>query len=123
MKSLGLDIAMPAFLDGRRQLSVNEANESRCITKVRWVVEAANRRIKQFKYFSNTVQNSSLIHLEKDLSIVCALINCYQSPVATSKPEDEELSQRIVKLLNQKNGLKEVRKVLTETVLCKYTFV
>jgi hypothetical protein len=123
MKSLGLDIAMPAFLDVRRQLSVNEANESRCITKVRWMVEAANRRIKQFKYFSNTVQNSSLIHLEKDLSIVCALINCYQSPVATSKPEDEESSQRIVKLLNQKNGLKEVRKVLTETVLCKYTFV
>ena len=116
MKSLGLDIAMPAFLDGRRQLSVDEANESRCITKVRWVVEAANRRIKQFKYFANTVQNSSLIYLEKDLSIVCALINCYQLPAATSKPEDEEMSKRMVKLLKQRNELKEVRNVLAKTI-------
>ena len=113
MKAIGLDIAMPAFLDGRRQLSADEANESRCITKVRWVVEAANRRIKQYKYFSNTVQNSSLMYLEKDLSIVCALINCYQLPAATSKPEDEEMSQRMVSLLNQQNGLKTVRNVST----------
>ena len=123
IQSIGLDIAMPAFRDGRQQLSVDAANESRCITKVRWVVEAANRRIKQFKYFANTVQNSSLIYLEKDLSIVCALITCYQLPAATSKPEDEEMSQRMVKLLNQKNGLKEVSSLLTQTVLCNCTFL
>ncbi|CAF2052214.1 unnamed protein product [Rotaria magnacalcarata] len=49
MKALGLEAAMPTFLDGRRQFSAEEANESRCITKIRWVVEAANRRLKQFK--------------------------------------------------------------------------
>ncbi|CAF5168013.1 unnamed protein product, partial [Rotaria magnacalcarata] len=40
MKALGLEAAMPTFLDGRRQFSAEEANESRCITKIRWVVEA-----------------------------------------------------------------------------------
>jgi hypothetical protein len=108
MQSLGLDVAMPSFLDGKRQLSAEEANQSRCITKVRWVVEAANRRIKQFKYFANTVQNSSLIYLESDLSIACALINCYHKPMATSKPEDRAIGEAMIELLQQKNRIKTV---------------
>ena len=103
MQALGLDVAMPPFLDGKQQFSSEEANQSRCITKVRWVVEAANRHIKQFKYFANTIQNSSLGYLESDLSIACALINRYQPPIATSKPEDSEVGQKVMKLLQQKN--------------------
>jgi hypothetical protein len=108
MQALGLDVAMPPFLDGRRQFPAEEANQSRCITKVRWVVEAANRRIKQFKYFANTVQNSSLIYLESDLSIACALINRYQPPMKTSEPEDVAISQTIMKLLHQRNKIQLV---------------
>jgi DDE superfamily endonuclease len=108
MQSLGLDVAMPSFLDGKRQLSAEEANQSRCITKVRLIVEAANRRIKQFKYFANTVQNSSLIYLERDLSIACALINCHHPPTATSKPEDREIGGAMIELLQQKNRIKTV---------------
>jgi hypothetical protein len=58
---------------------------------VRWAVEAANHRIKQIKYFANTIQNFSLIYLESDLSIACALINRYQPPIAVSKSEDAEI--------------------------------
>ena len=108
MQTLGLDIMMPPFLDGRRQFTTEEANQSRCITKVRWVVEAVNRHIKQFKYFANTVQNSSLSYLENDLSFVCALINRYQQSVNTSKPEDIAISQKITQLLNQKNQIQSV---------------
>jgi hypothetical protein len=108
MQALGLDVAMPPFLDGRRQFLAEEANQSRCITKVRWVVEAANRRIKQFKYFANTIQNSSLIYLETDLSIACALINRFQPPMTTSKPEDDGISQQIAKLIHQKNKIQLV---------------
>jgi hypothetical protein len=108
MQALGLDVAMPPFLDGRRQFPAGEANQSRCITKVRWVVEAANRRIKQFKYFANTVQNFSLIYLESDLSIACALINRYQPQMKTSEPEDVAISQTITKLLHQRNKIQLV---------------
>ncbi len=111
MEAVGLDVAMPPFLDGQRQFSAEEANRSRCITKVRWVVEAANRRIKQFKYFANTIQNSSLIYLQSDLSVVCALINRYQSSIATSKLKDNEISQQIMRLLNQKNKIQIVNNI------------
>lgn len=108
MQTLGLDVMMPPFLDGRRQFSTEEANQSRCITKVRWVVEAVNRRIKQFKYFANTIQNSSLPHLESDLSFVCAVINRYHPPVSASKPEDITVSQQIRQLVYEKNKLQSV---------------
>ena len=108
MQILGLDVMMSPFLDGRRQFSTEEANQSRCITIVRWVVEAANRRIKQFKYFANTVQNSSLPYLESDLSLVCALINRYHQSINISKPEDVGISQKITQLLYQKNQIQSV---------------
>ena len=108
IQALDLDAAIPPFLDGKQQFSSEEANQSRCITKVRWVVEAANRRLKQFKYFANTIQNSSLGYLESDFPITCALTNRYQPPIATSKPEDAEVGQKIMKLLWQKNKVQLV---------------
>ena len=101
-------MAIPPFLDGERQYSVEEANKSRCIAEVRWVVEAANRRIEEFKYFANTIQISSLCYyLENDLSVVCALINRYQRSIATSKVDDTEIDQQMVGLLSQKNAIRK----------------
>jgi hypothetical protein len=71
-------------------------------------VEAANRRLKQFKYFANTIQNSSLMYLESDMSIACALINNYQPPMTRSKLEDEEIGVQIMQLRQQKNKIQLV---------------
>jgi len=102
MEGLGLNVALPPFLNGRRQFTAAEVNQSRCVTKVRWVVEAVNARIKQFKFLSNTVQNSSLPYLEEYLSIACALINRYQLPIKTSVPEDVEIGRKMIALRDQK---------------------
>ena len=99
MQTLGLDVTMSPFLDGRRQFVVEEANQSRCIAKVKWILEAVNYCPKQFKYFANTVRNSSLTYLESDLSIVHTLINLYQPPMKISKPEDNEIGQKMMKLI------------------------
>lgn len=99
---------MPPFLDNRRQFSTEESNQSRCITKIRWIVEAVNRRIKEFKYFANTVQNSSLMYLQADLSIACALINRYRPPIATSKPGDLGVGKEIQSLIKKKNRIETV---------------
>lgn len=109
MSSLGLDVFMPPFLNQRRQLSTEESNQSRCITKVRWIVEAVNRRIKEFKYFANTIQNSSLMYLQADLANVCALINRYQASIVTSKPQDVEIAEEMRSLLMKKNKIETVK--------------
>ncbi|CAF3956339.1 unnamed protein product, partial [Rotaria sp. Silwood1] len=102
MEELGLNVALPSFLNGRHQFTTDEANQSRYVTKIRWMVEAVNSRIKQFKFLSNTVQNSSLPYLEQYLSIACALINRYQSPLKTNTSEDAEIGQKMIALRNQK---------------------
>jgi hypothetical protein len=50
LKALGIDVAMPSFLDQNQRLfDVNNANRSHFVTKLRWVVECVNARLKRFK--------------------------------------------------------------------------
>ena len=112
MESLGLNVSLPPFLNGRRQFTTSEANQSRYVTKLRWVVEAVNSRIKQFKYLANTIPNSSLSHLEQDLSIVCAIINRYRPPMKTSTLEDAAIAEKMILLRKQKNNFEKVASLI-----------
>ena len=108
MEDLGLNVALPPFLNGRRRFTSSEANQSRNVTKVRWVVEAVNARMKQFKFFSNVIQNSSLPNLEQYLMIICAIINKYQTPVKTSTIYDIAIGERMTCLALQKRTFESV---------------
>ena len=108
MEELDLNVALPPFLNGRRQFTAAEVNQARYVTKLRWIVEAVNARIKQFKFFANTIQNSSLPYLEQYLSIACANINKYRPPIKMSTPEDIEIGQKMVTLHNQKKTFETV---------------
>lgn len=112
MESLGLNVVSPPFLNGRRQFTTSEANQSRCVTKVRWVVEAVNARIKQFKFLANTIQNSSLPSLEQYLSIACAIINRYRPPMKTSTTEDVLIGEKMVSLRKEKKNFDKVTLVI-----------
>jgi hypothetical protein len=39
INNFGFRVQMPDFLNGKKQLSAREANNSRCVTKVRWIIE------------------------------------------------------------------------------------
>lgn len=41
MKMLGFRTAMPSFLNGKTQLTTEEANQSRLVTANRWVIESS----------------------------------------------------------------------------------
>ena len=113
MEGLGLELVIPPFLDGPRKFSKTESNQSECITKVRWVVEAVNGQMKQFKFFSNTIQNSSLSHLEAYISTVCSISNRYRSPMVNSSAEDENIGRKILSLLNQKKTFEQVMEFIS----------
>lgn len=40
LNRFGLNVRMPDFVNGRKQLSCEEANQSRCVAKVRWIIES-----------------------------------------------------------------------------------
>ena len=48
LEGLGYKVMMPAYLDSdKKQLTTEQANNSRLVTKSRWVIEAINGILKQ----------------------------------------------------------------------------
>ena len=108
MEDLGLNVVSPPFLSGQRQFTASAENQSRFVSKVRWVVEAANTQIEQFTFLANIVPNSSLPHLAQYLSIVCSIINRYRSPMKHSSVEDTVIADQMISLRNQKKDFEAV---------------
>lgn len=106
MRALGLDVCMPDFLNGRRRFDAMEANRSRFISKIRWVVESANGRVKQFKWLNQTIQNSTIPQIRDYLQIACALVNAYRQPAISSSFHDPLIAERMTACLHKPNMLR-----------------
>jgi len=106
LNDLGLKVEIPHFLKDKDQHTTQEANETRLVTKTRWVVESANGIIKKWLYFNNVVPNSNIPHIESDFKIVCALINKYKPFRCKNQSANEDkMAQLMLKKLNEKNTL------------------
>ena len=80
MKKLGFQVEIPAFLqktkDKRMQLSWQEANRSRKVTKVKFAVECVIGKLKsKFRYLDKFVSNLSLKQILRDFRIAGSLLN------------------------------------------------
>ena len=85
------------------QLTRLQANETRLVTKIRWVIEDVNGVLKQsFRAFDGTIQNKMLTHIMNDLRIACSLVNCF----FTRKISDEEDGVQIAYEMKEKVSLK-----------------
>lgn len=109
ISSKGFVAKMPSFADKPSlPLTTQQANSSRLITKVRYIVEVVNGRIKKiFKYFDRTIQNTTLDTLFNDFKIACALLNLTFKPVVTSDL-DKRIIDRMLHFSNEKNHLFEL---------------
>ena len=86
---------------GNSQHSVSEANSSRLVTKVRWVVEAYHGRFKKFKLFENRQCTSFLPSYRKCLRILTAALNAFRPVLyntATNAPFHQEIADRMMDL-------------------------
>lgn len=80
LENLGINYKMLALL--QRQLNTEEANDSRLITKTRWIVEARNGHIKSvFKFFEGTVNMNHAINIGNFYRIAGAILNKYREPI------------------------------------------
>lgn len=107
LDNLGYKVHMPKFLNkNQTQFSTIEANETRLTTKVRWIVESTNGRIKQWKIFDKVMHNSLIPLMSDYFSIVCALVNCFSSSFVHDTTKDEAIAVKMLQLLNNSNALK-----------------
>lgn len=76
LEELGIQAHMPSFMSkGEKQMTAESANTSRLVTKIRWVVESANSRIKQWKYLQHVLPTSQIPYIGDFIRIVCAICN------------------------------------------------
>lgn len=101
---LGIQHKMPALIQpGERQLSTEDANDSRIITKTRWIVEARNGHIKTiFKFLSNIVSIPHLPNVGDFFRIAGAIINKYH-PTIIMEEADVNMARRILQEATKPN--------------------
>ncbi|XP_055997806.1 uncharacterized protein LOC125683246 [Ostrea edulis] len=108
LADLGIQAEMPCFLEkGQRQMSTDDANISRLVTKVRWVVESSNARIKRWRYLDKTLPTNQIPFIGDYVKIVCALSNRFSPPLNKSTEEDEAEAVKMLYLSKQVNNLKQ----------------
>ncbi|XP_061180161.1 uncharacterized protein LOC133188674 [Saccostrea echinata] len=109
LDSLGIRCQMPAFLPkGQKQHTTDEANTLRLVTKIRWIVESVNGRLKQWKFLQNVVPNTQIPFIRDYVCLVAALCNKYRQPLNAGNPENDViLAAKMRYLASQTNKLQE----------------
>lgn len=96
MEALGINVKMPNYLKkGLRQHTAFEANESRLITKTRWIVEARNGHLNSiFKFFANMIDINHFLNVGDFFRIGCAILNAF-FPLIHMHAVDANYAQRM----------------------------
>ena len=103
----GLHVEMPTYLKkGQSQHTTEEANLSRLVTKVRWVVESANGRIKHWRLLDKVLHNHYITSIGDFVRIVCAICNDCRPPLSKHNPDGRQLAQQMLEKSRQNNNIK-----------------
>lgn len=88
------------------QLTTKEANLSRLVTKIRYVVEARNGHIKSKWKFMDGIKNVEAIpYLAKDYEVCAALLNAFGSSIQSDRQDWRLIGDTMLAQLNVKNYL------------------
>ena len=106
LSEMSIKTYAPAFLkSSEKQFTTETANKARHITKVRWVVEAINGKIKKFELFNKAFNNSQMPSVNDYLLIVCAILNAFRGAIIKDYDGEIELAQRILEQTEKENEL------------------
>ena len=89
----------------RKQLTTREANESRFVTKCRWVIEVINSYFSQSYNALKNVRNKMLPHIMKDYKIAGSLINKFHRRLFSDGDNQIQIALKMKSLLNHQNHL------------------
>ncbi|CAF4762843.1 unnamed protein product, partial [Rotaria sp. Silwood2] len=64
-----------------------------------------NGQIKQWKFFNQTIQNSSLRFISNYLEIICALINAFRPRPVSDIQAGSEVAYYMLQKFNQQNNI------------------
>ena len=84
----GVNLNIPAFMNGKDQLDILDETETRRIASVRIHVERAIARIKSFRILKTTFPISMASDLNK-IWVICCYLNNFLPPIVVEKKHSE----------------------------------
>lgn len=111
LQDVGLEVLMPNLLqgEGRVQFSTLQANESRKVTALRWIVETTNGDIKKmFPFFSGKIESPYKPVVHRFFRICCAMYNAFGRRHFTNSASHPARAQRILSRQAQPNLLQDL---------------
>ena len=87
-----LNIVSPLYLNGQAQFTVEQANFNRGVTAFRYVVEIANRRLREWKVIGQEIPNNRIEIISKLFQLCAAFENMFREEKKTRREEKEILS-------------------------------
>lgn len=107
-----LKVEMPAFTNTKNKnavLTATQANASRKVTKIRFVVETRNGNMKTvWKMFDKVWRTEDLIHLMDDFRICAGLINKFFERIISDKSDGEHIAGKMLELAEKPNHLLKI---------------
>lgn len=99
-------VLMPALKGKRKQLSTEESNQSRFVTKIRWAVEAVHGIIKQkYRLLDHKIDNKLIPKIGIYFRIASFLQNTYGKRLESDSTTSDEILQRMQFQKNIQNTL------------------
>ena len=89
------------------------------VTKILYVVEFINGRVKQFRALDGTLQNIVLNHTMNDFKIAAALPNCFFAPLISDSKDCFEIANGMKNKMNGRKDKKGIRKASKKKVNIK----
>ncbi|CAF0912338.1 unnamed protein product [Didymodactylos carnosus] len=113
---LDYEVKMPYYLEkGNKQHTTLEANESRLVTKVRWTVESFHARFKNWRFFSDRIENQMLPKLEYCIRIISACLNCCRGAIVQNHNSLEIQAVFVAAAMKDRKGKCNTLLALIET--------
>jgi len=105
----GYGVFMPQLLKKDQcQFTVNQANQTRKVTKNRWVVESANGRMKNvWKFFKHMIEGSYTPSVMKFFRVACAISNRYFVQLQQEKPIHDVIARKVLERQHRDNELQK----------------
>ena len=105
LQEKGFVVRMPSCKKiNQSQLSTEECNSSRLVTKIRWVVESVHGVLKQkWRFLREEISNQSLVKVKPYFEIASALHNLYGKKILCDVGNEEVVAQKILSGLKKNN--------------------
>ena len=109
-EKMGYDVKMPGLLGkASRQFATEEANETRLVTKCRWVVESFHARLKKWRMFSERIDQSFILNIATLTRTLAACLNKYRTALNDSNSsEHEAIAQQMLQVQQRRSEIQRL---------------